>query len=250
MDVVDALAEQQEQLSGLLRGLDDAGWHAPTRCEGWDVADVVLHLAQSNEMAIASLTGRYAETVAELSEGVGPAGSIDEGAGRLVERQRGMATPELLARWSGGTTRLHDTLVSMDLSTRVTWVAGQLSARTLATTRLTETWIHTGDVAGALGVTLAPSGSLREIARLAWRTLPYAFSLAGRTMAGPVALLLTSPSGDAWDFVPDEPAVTTIRGPVVELCAVAARRVDPSATSLEGQGPDADGVLALIRTYA
>jgi hypothetical protein len=36
----------------------------------------------------------------------------------------------------------------------------------------------------------------------------------------------------------------------VELCAVAARRVDPSATSLQSQGPDADGVLALIRTYA
>jgi uncharacterized protein (TIGR03084 family) len=138
----------------------------------------------------------------------------------------------------------------MDLSTRVTWVAGELSARTLTTTRLAETWIHTGDVAGALGVTLTPTDSLRQIARLAWRTLPYAFSSVGRTMAGPVALRLTSPTGDAWDFVPEEPAVTTISGPAVELCAVAARRVDPSSTTLRGEGPDADDVLALIRTYA
>jgi hypothetical protein len=34
------------------------------------------------------------------------------------------------------------------------------------------------------------------------------------------------------------------------LCAVAARRVAPSATSLVGEGPDADAVLALVRTYA
>jgi len=248
--VVGALAEQQEQLSGLLSGLDDVGWRAPTRCEGWDVADVVLHLSQSNEMAIGSITGRFTEVVAELTNGLGPAGSIDEGAALMVEQQRGSEPSALLARWSGGARRLLEGLDSMDLSTRVTWVAGELSARTLATTRLAETWIHTGDVAGALGVTLAPSDSLRQIARLAWRTLPYAFSSVGRTMAGPVALLLTSPTGDAWDFVPDEPAATTIRGPAVELCAVAARRVDPSATSLQGHGPDADDVLALIRTYA
>jgi hypothetical protein len=36
----------------------------------------------------------------------------------------------------------------------VTWVAGQLSIRTLTTTRLAETWIHAGDVRNALG--LAP----------------------------------------------------------------------------------------------
>ena len=33
--------------------------------------------------------------------------------------------------------------------------------------------------------------------------------------------------------------MTTITGSAVELCAVAARRVDPSATSLEAEGPDA-----------
>jgi len=65
-----------------------------------------------------------------------------------------------------------------------------------------------------------------------------------------VAFLLVSPDGDPWDFVPDEPAVTTISGPAAELCAVAARRVEPSATTLRGVGPDAEGVLALVRTYA
>lgn len=248
--VVDALAAQQAELSGLLDALRPDDWSAPTRCDGWDVSDVVLHLAQSNEMAVASATGRFATAVAELSDGAGPAGSVDDGVARIVERERGIPTDELLERWSSGAARLLDVLNAMDLSRRVTWVAGELSARTLATTRLAETWIHTGDVAGAVGVALPPTDRLRQIARLAWRTLPYAFSLSGRTMSGPVAFHLVSPAGEAWDFVPDGPVATTISGPAVDLCAVAARRVEPSATALRGEGPDAQDVLALVRTYA
>jgi hypothetical protein len=105
-------------------------------------------------------------------------------------------------------------------------------------------------VAEAVGVHLAPTDHLFQIARLAWRTLPYAFSSAGRAMAGPVAFRLTSPTGALWDLVPDQSAVTTITGPAVELCAVAARRIDPAHTSLTGAGPDAALVLALVRTYA
>jgi uncharacterized protein (TIGR03084 family) len=138
----------------------------------------------------------------------------------------------------------------MDLSTRVPWVAGNLSARTLATTRMSETWIHTQDIADAVGVELVPGDRLRLIARLAWRTLPYAFHSSGLTMAGPVAFRLIGPSGERWEFVPDEPEVTTISGAAVDLCAVAARRIDPAATSLVGVGPDAADVLALVRTYA
>lgn len=248
--VVEALAEQQAELAGLLDGLTESGWHIPSRCGGWDIADVVLHLAQSDELAVGSAIGRFAEVAAELTDGLEPATSIDDGAAWLVERQRGMPSAELLERWTSDTARLIDVLVGMDLSTRVAWVAGDLSARTLATTRLAETWIHAGDVADALGARLAPTDRLQPIARLAWRTLPYAFASAGRTMAGPVAFRLTSPTGEAWDFVPDEPAVTTISGPAVDLCAVAARRIDPSSTSLRGEGPDAAGILALVRTYA
>jgi uncharacterized protein (TIGR03084 family) len=249
-DTVVALADQQDELSNLLAGLPDASWAAPTRCTGWDVADVVLHLAQTNEMAIGSVTGRYHEVLTELGRGIDPASSIDDGAARMVNHQRGAGPDALRERWSTGATRLVDELRVMNLSTRVPWVAGHLSARTLATTRLAETWIHTGDVADALGLTLEPGDRLRLIARLAWRTLPYAFTSAGLTLAGPVAFRLLSPDGAPWDFEPDQPAVTTISGPATELCAIAARRLDPSATSVSGDGPDVDAVLALVRTYA
>jgi uncharacterized protein (TIGR03084 family) len=248
--VVADLAAEQAQLSGVLEGLDDDAWRAPTRCEGWDVADVVLHLAQTDEMAVGSARGAFEAVAAALADPSGRPSNVDDGAARMVELQRGLPIRELLSRWSSGADELIDVLDGIDLSTRVTWVAGQLSARTLATTRLAETWIHAGDVAGAVGIAWPPTDRLRPIARLAWRTLPYAFASAARPMAGPVAFVLTSPDGQAWEFRPDEPAVTTITGSAAELCAVAARRVHPADTSLLGEGPDAGDVLALVRTYA
>ena len=67
--VVADLAAQHRELAGLLGGLPDAGWRAQTRCEGWDVADVVLHLAQTDEMAVGSATGRFESVVAEMAGG-------------------------------------------------------------------------------------------------------------------------------------------------------------------------------------
>lgn len=230
--------------------LDGVGWHQPTRCDGWDVSDVVLHLAQTDELAVASATGRFDVVLRGLTEGAAGPVSVDEGAAAMVARERGCDPDSLLRRWSSGSSLLIDVLSRTEPSAKVRWVAGELSARTLATTRLAETWIHSGDVADALGVRLAPTDRLRPIARLAWRTLPYAFTTAGRMMSGPVAFRLVAPDGGPWDFLPDAPAVTTIRGPADELCAVAARRVDPARTGLHGDGPDVAAVLGLVRTYA
>jgi len=248
--IVDALVEQQDELSGLLEMMDGADWERPSRCEGWTVADVVVHLAQTNELAAASVGGRFPDAVAELTGGLGRAGSIDEGADLMVRRERDQPPTAIAERWRTGADELDRLLRDCDPHARVAWVAGELSARTLATTRLAETWIHTGDVAAGLGKTLLPTDRLWHIARLAWRTLPYAFSRAGRALTGPVAFELRGTDGAAWDFTPEPVAVTTIRGDAVSLCLVAARRLEPRNTDLRGEGPDAEAVLELVRTYA
>ncbi|HEY1738864.1 MAG TPA: maleylpyruvate isomerase family mycothiol-dependent enzyme [Acidimicrobiia bacterium] len=254
--MVDDLWAQHTELEVLLVECEPDEWHASTRCEGWDVADVVLHMAQTNELAIASATGRFAEVADDFATAVVASGdadavrSVDDAAAVRVALERGGADTALLARWERSGDELRDALLACDPHARVQWVAGELSVLTLATTRLAETWIHTGDVAEAVGVELVPSERLRAIARLAWRTLPYAFERAGRAMSGPVAFMLTGPNGDAWSFTPADDAVTVIRGSAAELCAVAARRVAPCDTALVGEGPDADALLELVRTYA
>ena len=57
-EILTALEEQHSELAALLDALDDEAWQRPTRCEGWTVADVVLHLAQTDELALASVQGQ------------------------------------------------------------------------------------------------------------------------------------------------------------------------------------------------
>jgi uncharacterized protein (TIGR03084 family) len=140
-------------------------------------------------------------------------------------------------------------LRTADPHARLRWVAGELSVRTLTVTRISECWIHTGDVADALGLPLPPTDRLWHIARLAWRTVPYAFTRAGKTLTGPVTFELTGPTGDPWHFE-SEGAVTVVRGTAEDLCNVAGRRALPAEVGLHAEGADADDVLDLVRTFA
>ena len=250
-DILIALAAQHAELAELVDPLTEEDWERPTRCDGWDVGAVLLHLAQTDEFARMSANGelgglrngflgsRDEQTV-----------TVDDAAAAQVDVERAAGGDAIRQRWHEASTAMRSAFEAGDPHERVTWVSGRLSLHTLTATRLSECWIHTGDIAGALGVDLQPTDRLRHIARLAWRTLPYAFERADTTMHGPVALELVGPNGEQWRFDPDAPARTTIRGSAVEFCDVAARRVDPDATALAGKGPDAAAVLRLVRTYA
>ena len=250
-EIVGAFVEQCDELRAIAGELDESEWAKPSRCEGWTLSDVVLHLAQTNDLALASAEGRFWDVAGEFSTktGIAPS-SVDDAAELQVQAERGPTGAEIFDRWSTSADRLAATLLATDPRARLQWVASDLSARTLATTRLSETWIHTGDVAEGLGVTPDAAPRLRHIARLAWRTIPYAFSQAGAELAGPVAFDLVGPDGAPWAYGVDDDPTTVIGGDGVELCLVAARRLDPDATSLRRSGPDADRVLELVRTYA
>jgi uncharacterized protein (TIGR03083 family) len=57
MTVFDDLGAEQDRLGDLLAGLDDAQWAAPSLAQGWTVRDVMVHLAQTEEMALARISG-------------------------------------------------------------------------------------------------------------------------------------------------------------------------------------------------
>ena len=63
-------------------------------------------------------------------------------------------------------------------------------------------------------------------------------------------MTLTAPDGGVWEFGTVDEAATVVTGPALDFCLVAARRLDPDAANLRADGPDAAGVLALLRTYA
>lgn len=246
-DVFAALAEQHAELDGILAELDDKDWATPTpACPGWTVADVVLHMAQTDEAAAAAAQGQFSRFVTDAAE---QRGEVDNAADAAVERDRATPPADIYARWQAAARSSREALNACDPSERVHWVAGEMAVRTLTTTRLSECWIHTGDVVEAIGGQREPSERLWHLARLAWRTIPYAFEREGEPAPGPVAVALDAPDGSTWTLGDDD-APNQVSGPALDFVLVAARRREPAQTALKAEGPDADGILRLVRTYA
>ena len=249
-EVVVALREQLDELRSMVEPLDEDGFASPSACEGWSVSDVLLHLAQTNEMAIASLRGTFGEAIEPWPDAA-PGATVDDLAGLAVERERGARGRAVYERWQQTADDFAAAADDTPADARVPWIVGDMAARTLVTTRFTETWIHTGDVADGLGIERKPTEHIRHIVRLVHRTIPYAFVRAGNDAPGSVRFEVTSPTDptDVWTFGDDD-AATVITGPALDLVRVAGQRADASDTELRGTGPDAADVLALMRTFA
>ncbi len=250
IEEVTAFAAEAQELDELLGSLSAGDWAHPSACAGWSVADVVLHLAQSEEGVIAAFdhgdaSAPYAHYLDHLS-GAGD-GAVDELVGAAVVAERA-APAVVLARWRAAHTGVLERFSAAEPGQRVPWISVPLAARTLAATRLSEHWIHGMDIREPLGRPSLDTERLRFVARLAWRSLPYAFASAGEE-APTVALRLEGPEGDRWDFGDDDSEVQ-VRGPAGTWCRVAARRTAGADADLEVRGERGARVLELARTYA
>jgi uncharacterized protein (TIGR03084 family) len=258
MTIFDDLQAEQDRLEQILLGLDEGQWASPSGAQGWSVADVVLHLAQSEETVEASAT----RSSVAVGLGAAPGGTVEDRAESAVRAERDMPAAEVFGRWQRARRDAMAALRAADATDPdepVPWVAGPLKPATLATTRLTEHWAHGLDITGPLGIALPDTARLRHVAWLAHRTLPYAMQLDGETPA-PVRCELTPP-GDSgpdnfgpdgsgvWRFGPAE-AESVITGPARDFCRVAVRRLDPGQTALRAQGPAGATALRLLRTFA
>ena len=254
MTVIEDLAAEQDRLDTILSGLTGSQWLTESAAAGWTVADVVLHLAQSEEgvasVSTASVSG------AGLRSGSVPAGplpgaglAMDDRAAEWVRRERD--SPDVVfTRWRTARQAALTALRDADPERPVQWVIAPMKPATLATTRLAEHWAHGLDITGPLGLDLPDTSRLRHVAWLAYRTLPYALSVAGAGPLGEVRLELTAPDGaQTWSYGPPD-AESVIRGPAGIFCRVAARRLAPDASRLALAGPDAAAALRAVRTYA
>ena len=250
-DIFEALREQNEELSSIVSELAEDQLALPSACKGWSVSDVLLHLAQTNEMAAASARGQRAQVPdGWVNSGNSVRTDINDIVADAVERERGRDN-DVLTRWVNSADDVANALEACDPAGRVLWVAGDMAPRTLATTRLAETWIHTGDVCHGLAIGQPKSNRIWHIARLVHRTLPYSFLRSGLEISGAVRFELTSPMEDTsvWCFG-DDKADTAITGPAIDLCLVAGQRAIAQETSLDGEGPNSETVLRIMRTFA
>ena len=245
MQIFDDLEAEQDRIEALLDGLDDAGWTSPSAAPGWSVADVVLHLAQTEEAVVSSCGGNG--RLEALPPDVAGATAMDDVMQRWVEAER-TEPAAVFDRWRRVRRGAVAALRAAAPGSRLPWATGSLSPTTLATTRLAEHWAHALDIVDPLGIDFPDTDRLRHIAWLAHRSLPYGFSVAGEE---PHAVFcdLTGPDGTQWTYG-DPAAESRITGSAGAFCRVGAQRLTPEQSGLTTAGPHAEAALRVLRNYA
>jgi uncharacterized protein (TIGR03084 family) len=244
--VLDDLRVEGDELDGLVAGLPDQDWARPTPAEGWTVAHQISHLAWTDRLTLLAATDREGFEAAVRQATSDPAGYVEAGAAEGAGEQ----PAELLQRWRAGRRSLSDALAAVPPGTKLPWFVAPMSATSMATARLMETWAHGLDVADALGVRVEPTARLRHVAHIGVRARDFAFRVNGRQPpAEPFRVELTGPSGEHWTWGPAD-AAQRVAGPAVDFCHLVTQRRHRADLALSAVGADADAWLDIAQAFA
>jgi len=244
-ELLDDLAAEQQSLQEVVASIEADAWLRPTPARGWDVRDTIAHLADTDEMAIATATGE----AGSINHRAAAAASTEDVTYQGVLRGRRLTGREVLAWWESTAAAEIEMFRSIDPNARVPWGIG-MRPPSFVTARLMESWAHGLDVHAALGREPNDTDRLSHVAWIATRALPYAFGVAGRVPAAePLRVELTLPSGALWSTGPAD-ATNRIVGPAGEYCRVFVQRISRhDAPNLHAEGQAAIDALVVARAY-
>ena len=240
------LRAESDALDALVAGLPDEAWRTPTPAPGWTVAHQIAHLWWTDRVSLKSVTDEAAFNLVLGAAAKDPLGFVDAGAEELA------LTPpaELLASWRADRAALHKALLDVPDGRKLPWFGPPMSAASMATARLMETWAHGLDVADALGVRRPATARLRSVAHIGVRTRDFAFTVHGLTPpAEPFHVELSGPDGELWSWGPQD-AAQTVTGPAEDFCMLVTQRRAPRELDVVAVGPDAQKWLTIAQAFA
>lgn len=243
--IADLRAESAD-LDALVAPLTDNRWRESTPAPGWTVAHQIGHLLWTDRVSLTAITDTTGFAEALAAAAANPAGFVDDGAAELAARP----PAELLAEWRATRTRLHTALLAVPEGRKLPWFGPPMSAASMASARLMETWAHGLDVADTLGVTRPATARLRSIAHLGVRARDYAYLVNGLTPPTEEFLVeLEAPDGSSWSWGPAD-AAQRVTGSVEHFCFLVVQRRPLAALDVTAVGDDANHWLRIAQAFA
>jgi uncharacterized protein (TIGR03084 family) len=234
------------ELDALVAGLAEDQWRTETPAPGWTIATQIAHLAWTDDIAFLAATDADAFGAA-LQEALH---EFDGYVDRAAAEWSLQPTPDLLAVWRTGRQKLTDALNAVPDGTKLPWFGPPMSATSMATARLMETWAHAQDVYDALGSARPATDRLRHVAHIGVRTRDFAYVVRDRAVpAEPFRVELVAPSGEVWTWGPED-ALQRVSGPAVDFCLLVTQRRHRDDLALVAEGADADEWLDIAQAFA
>lgn len=240
------LAAEYRDLERTLDAVASDHWSAATPAAGWAIVDQLAHLVWS-EVVAAQAAGdpdRFVRWRDSLNGDFEPAVQAGLAEGRL------MPPEELRARWRDASKTLLTVIAAMGPGTRIPWFGPSMSAASMMSARLMETWAHGQDIADTVKLDRAPTRRLRHIAHLGVTTRGWSYQVRG--LAPPEAAVhvaLRAPEGDPWEWGPDD-AADRVSGPALDFCLVVTQRRHVRDTSLRLDGEFARDWMSIAQAFA
>ena len=230
--ICDDLEAETVALSNVVGSLDEEQWRAPTVAEGWDSHETILHLGSTD--LLCCLAVKDPKTFAVMRESLANGEVSANGlGGSEVQTMTGC---QLWEWFLNGRMEMIEGLRTSDPKSRITWLGPDIGARSMATSRLLETWTHSHDLADTFGCDYPQTDRLRHIAHIGVVTREFSYLNRGLSPpTQPVRVELMSPSGEQWVWGPED-AADRVHSTAYEFCKVITRRVpvDESAVKTEG----------------
>ena len=244
--IVDDLRAESNALDELVADLPADRWAQATPAPGWTIAHQIAHLLWTDLVALTSITDEAEFARVLESAAADPIGFVDRGAEDIAAT----APADLLADWRRTRAHLHDALLAVPETRKLPWFGPPMSAASMATARLMETWAHGLDVADALGVKRPATARLRSIAHIGVRTRDFAFAING--LAAPADAFrveLRAPDASTWTWGPED-APQRVTGSAEDFCMLVTQRRPRSALDVTAEGDDAERWLGIAQAFA
>lgn len=238
-EILSDLVAEQQFLDQFLQRVSVRDWDKKTAARGWTIRDTVAHLADSEERTAALLDGSADASVFETD--------LDAVRAEAIAAGRKMRPQDVIEWWRGGRAKVVEPLSRLTHADRVPWVTGSVSARTIASIRLSETWAHGLDMYDAMGADVEDTPRIRHVCWLGWRSLPYAFKAAGLDYA-PVRVEVIGPGYAKWVYGPED-SPNLVKGSAGEWARLVVHRTTADRTRLKATGEVAEAALTVARAY-
>jgi uncharacterized protein (TIGR03084 family) len=240
-DILSDLVAEQQFLDQSLQRIPIKVWDLVTPNKPWTVRDTIAHLADFEDLGANAING--GERVAEWQQS-----SDLEGLKKIaIKKGRGMRPQDVIEWWRGGRAKVVEPLSHMSADDRVQWIAGDMSARTFATFRLMETWMHGLDIYKTLGIEVEDTQRIRHVCWLGWKTLPHAFKQAGEHYE-PVRVEVIGPGYAKWVYGPDD-TDQLIKGSASDWGRLVVHRAKPTDLHLKVTGETAETAIRVAKAY-
>jgi len=230
--ICDDIAAETQALTSVVKDLTEDQWRAPTVVEGWDSHETILHLAATDWICHLTLVNPqlFVDIRTQLSKGET---SVHKTVGPEVRALQGR---ELWEWFLNGRSEMVNALRQTDPKARITWLGPDIGARSLATSRLLETWTHSHDLADSFGVEYPRTNRLRHIAHIGVVTHEFSYINHGLVPPDqPIRVELTGPDGEKWNWGPED-ATNKVTSTAYEFCKVITRRIPVADSAVETQG--------------